>query len=180
MQKKDMGRSEWTQIRSKKQIINDFMYAENTGKISLFRIDEIDKPFIKKHASGSVTLADYGYYWLQLAMEQDFAWFTVMFDPEGKLLEIYIDVTDGNHTDCEIPWFEDLYIDFTADVHGFRELDQNELQQAYADHLITEDQYNSSLSHADMIRFQLQNHHDQLIAFFRQRFEEMRFLLEEL
>jgi predicted RNA-binding protein associated with RNAse of E/G family len=65
-------------------------------------------------------------------------------------------------------------------VHGFRELDQNELQQAYADHLITEDQYNSSLSHADMIRFQLQNRHDQLIAFFRQRFEEMRFLLEEL
>lgn len=180
MQKKDMSRSEWTQIRSKKQTVMDFMYAEKTGKISLFRIDEIDQPFIKKHACGSVTLADQGYYWLQLAMEQDFAWFTVMFDPEGKLLEIYIDVTDGNHTDCEIPWFEDLYIDFTADVHSFRELDRNELNQAYENSLITKAQYDSSLIHADLIRFQLQNHHDQLIAFFRQRFEEMRFLLEEL
>ncbi len=179
MQKKEMSRSEWKEIRSKKQIIMDFMYAEKTGRISLFRIDEIGRPFIKKRADRSVTLADQGYYWLQLAMEQDFAWFTVMFDPDGSLLEIYIDVTDGNHTDCEIPWFEDLYIDFTADENGFRQLDQNELEQAYAKHLITEEQYNSTLIHARLIRLHLQNHPDQLTAFFRQRFEEMRLLLED-
>ena len=110
MDVRDMARSAWTRIRSKQQIIRDFAWGEYLGKVSLLKILDITAPLIRSYEGHEVLLADTGYYWLQLAIHGSHAWFTVMFDARGKLIQIYVDVTDGNDALKDNPTFSDLYL----------------------------------------------------------------------
>ena len=112
MSKKDMLRSAWTRVRSKKQIIREFACGEHKGKISLLKILELSGPFVRRYENREIVLADAGYYWLQLAEDRSHAWFTVMFDDQGRFIEIYVDVTDGNDALAENPTFDDMYLDY--------------------------------------------------------------------
>ena len=174
MQIKDMKRKEWNRITKRRQIIRDFEHRGSHGKVSLLKILEVTSPFVGQTASGCVTLADAGYTWLQLAMENDFVWFTVMFDDQNRFLQIYIDVTDGNHTDCEDPWFADLYLDYVIDEETIIKLDADELEQAHQEKQITLQQYVKALQHGAMIEQYLSSHHQQLIAFFADLQKELR------
>lgn len=127
---KDMARSEWTRIRSKKQIILPCSVDGRQGKISLMKLLDVMDPFSRVYNGREIVLADNGYYWLQLAMENDHAWFTVMFDDQGKLLQIYVDITNGNHTEQDDPTFEDLFLDYVVYGDDVYELDRNELDEA--------------------------------------------------
>ena len=166
MQIKDMKRSEWNRITKRRVIIRPFAHKGFHGKVSLLKILEVTSPFVSSSGSASVTLADAGYSWLQLAMENDFVWFTVMFDDQDRFLQIYIDVTDGNHTDCEDPWFADLYLDYVIDEDRIIKLDADELQQAHMQKQITLQQFVKTLQHGEMIERYLSSHHHELIAFF--------------
>ena len=104
MSKKDMLRSTWTRVTSKKQIIRDYTCGECRGKVSLLKILEINGALKRTYNNREIVLADVGYYWLQLAFDGSHAWYTVMFDPRKRLVQIYIDVTDGNHTSCDNPF----------------------------------------------------------------------------
>ena len=101
MARKDMARSAWTRVLSKKQIVRGFACGEREGKISLLKILQIREPFKRSYEGREVVLADAGYYWLQLAADRDRAWFTVMFDDKGRLVQIYVDVTDGNDAQAD-------------------------------------------------------------------------------
>ena len=114
MSKKDMLRSAWTRVRSKKQIIREFACGEHKGKISLLKILELSGPFVRRYENREIVLADAGYYWLQLAEDRSHAWFTVMFDDQGRFIEIYVDVTDGNDALAENPTFDDMYLDYVV------------------------------------------------------------------
>ena len=166
MQIKDMKRKEWNRITKRRQIIRDYEHDGHRGKVSLLKILEVTSPFVGQTASACVTLADAGYTWLQLAMENDFAWFTVMFDDKNRFLQIYIDVTDCNHTDCEDPWFADLYLDYVIDEETIIKLDADELEQAHMQKQISLQQYVKALQHGEMIERYLSSHHHELIAFF--------------
>ena len=50
-----------------------------------------------------------------------------MFDGDGRPVEIYVDLTDGNHTEDEDPWFDDLYLDYVFTGDRVLELDRDEL-----------------------------------------------------
>ena len=118
MSKRDMSRSAWTRVLSKKQIIRGFSRGDRVGKISLMKILALSAPLIRSYEGRDCVLADAGYYWLQLAMHASHAWFTVMFDERGELVQIYVDVTDGNDALIDDPCFEDMYLDYV--VHGGR------------------------------------------------------------
>ena len=178
MVKKDMARSAWTRILSKKQIFRDFAHGEEKGKISLLKITEISEPLRRSYEGREVVLADTGYYWLQLALNRAHEWFTVMFDDRGTLVQIYADVTDGNDALIDNPCFEDMYLDYV--VYGSRvyELDRDELEGAFAAGSISKEQYDTAVAEGEKLRVFLSENTEEVKAFFSEQFEKLKKELE--
>ena len=178
MDLRDMARSAWTRIRSKQQIIRDYAWGEYRGKISLLKILEITAPLIRSYEGQEVLLADTGYYWLQLAIHGSHAWFTVMFDAGGELIQIYVDVTDGNDALKENPTFSDLFLDYV--VHGSRvyELDRDELEEAFRAGLVSGQQYEDALTAGERIYRALRENTEKIQAFFENQYLLLRAELE--
>ena len=179
MSKKDMLRSAWTRVRSKKQIIREFACEEHKGKISLLKILELSGPFVRRYEDREIVLADAGYYWLQLAEDRSHAWFTVMFDDQGRFIEIYVDVTDGNDALAENPTFDDMYLDYVVADGKVYELDRDELEEAYASGAVTKEQYDTALAEGEKIRKNLTENTEQAIAFFTEQYEILKHELEQ-
>ncbi len=179
MSERDMERSTWTRVLSKKQIIRDFALGERRGKISLLKILALTEPMMRSYEGREIVLADAGYCWLQLALDRSHAWFTVMFDEQGRLIQIYVDVTDGNRALIANPRFEDMYLDYV--VHGARvyELDRDELDRAFSAGLISRAQYERALAEGEKLFRDLVEHREEIKAFFSARFRELLPELEE-
>lgn len=175
---KDMARREWARIRLKEQIILPISCGERQGKVSLLKMLDVSEPFRLVYDGEEIVLADNGYYWLQLALEGDHAWFTAMFDDHGKLIQIYVDVTNGNDTEKDDPTFEDLFLDYVLYGENIYELDRDELDAAYASGYITKEQYDTAQGSGKVILQFLSGHLPEVKAFFIERFVELRTKLD--
>ena len=113
-----------------------------------------------------------------LALDGERAWFTVMFDETGKLLQIYADVTDGNEALSDNPTFEDMYLDYVVHEGSVYELDRDELEEAYASGRISGEQYRESLAAGARIDRKLREDREAIEAFFMEQFEKLRPELE--
>ena len=178
MDLRDMKRSAWTRIRSKQQIIRDFACGQYIGKISLLKILEISEPLKRSYEGREIILADRGYYWLQLAIHRSHAWFTVMFDEKGKLVQIYVDVTAGNDALKANPTFSDLYLDYVLHGSSVYELDRDELEAAFRSGAISKEQHESALAAGERIARALEQNQEQIHAFFTSQFLSLRAELE--
>lgn len=174
MSRKDMARSAWTRILSKKQIIHDFVCGEQRGKISLLKILKISGQFKRSYEGREIVLADEGYYWLQLAMDRSHAWFTVMFDARGDLIQIYFDITDGNDALTDNPGFEDMYLDYVLYNGKVYALDRDELEGAYLSGVISKEQHDIALAEGEKLRTALSRDPERFTAFFSEWFEKLR------
>ena len=163
MRRKDMNRDEWKQFLQKELIYAECQCNGHAGKASLLKILDLSEPFAAVFHDKKMILADLHYSWVQLAMDNDFAWFTAMFDECGRFLQIYIDVTDGNRTDCEVPYFHDLFLDYVICENEVEELDRRELEDARQSGLIEEETYKAVCRHGGMIREYLNEHLDEVI-----------------
>ena len=179
MNRKDMQRSTWTRVREKQQIIRDFACGEKQGKISLLKILDLTAPMKRRLGGGPETvLADRGYYWLQLALDGSHAWYTVMFGPDGRLIQIYVDVTDGNDACRENPVFDDMYLDYVVSGGKVYELDRDELDAAFAGGAVTREQYGTALREGEGIFRFLTGNTAEIEAFFAGQFSLLRAELE--
>ena len=174
MVRKDMLRSDGHRIRRKRQIIRDFAREGREGKISLLEILEITEPLVREYEGREVVLADRGYFWLQLGLQGDTAWYTVMFDPEGELVQIYVDVTAGNDCERENPVFDDLYLDFVVHGEQVYELDRDELEAAYASGEISGALYETALAAGERLGKLLREQREQIQTFFREQFRQLK------
>ncbi len=179
MSTKDMSRSTWTRVSSKKQIIRDFAYGEQKGKISLLKILEINGQLKRNYEDREIVLADAGYYWLQLAVDKSHAWFTVMYDNQNKLIQIYVDVTDGNDALIDNPTFEDMYLDYVVYGNKVYELDRDELDEAYSSGAISQKQYDTALCEGRKIFDDLTKNREQIKAFFLEQFKILKIDLDD-
>ena len=67
---------------------------------------------------------------------------TTLYDREGKLVNLYFDITAGNcFDDLENPCFRDMYLDIVASNGHLEILDQKELDEALEQHDITREEY---------------------------------------
>lgn len=180
MARKDMARSTWTRVQSKKQIIRDFACGERAGKTSLLKILEIKSKLKRSYEGREIILADTGYYWLQLAIDKAHVWFTAMFDDRNDLVQIYVDVTDGNDVLSDNPSFEDMYLDYVIYGTQVYELDRNELDEAFFSGLISKEQYETALSEGKKIYADLTENTEQIKAFFSERFAELKAELDSM
>ena len=173
MSERDMARSDWSRVYSKKQVFRDFSCGGREGRISLLKITAIRSPFIRRLDGQEVLLADTGYYWLQLALDGSHAWFTVMFDDRGELIQIYVDVTGGNEAKKENPTFEDMYLDYVVYGDNVYELDRDELEEAYSSGAIDKERYLTALDEGKKIRDLLTANTRQVREFFARQFRAM-------
>ncbi len=151
MNRKTICRDDWTQILEKEVIIRDFTWKGLPGKISLMRILKVSSPLSIDYGNEKVRIVDEGYSWVQFALEGAYFWVTSMFDEADRLVEIYIDMTDGNITDTEDPCFDDLYLDFVVHGDAVLELDRDELSEAYEKGMITKEQYERTSAEGDRV-----------------------------
>jgi len=161
---KTIRRDDWTRILEKDVIIRDFQWKRIPGKISLLQIKKVSSPLAIEYDENRVTIVDVGYSWVQIALEDQFFWITSMFDQNDRLVEIYIDMTDGNVTCTKDPYFADLYLDYVVHVQGSAvfELDRKELDEACQKGLITQEQYERTLCEGEKVFQYLQHDRTEL------------------
>lgn len=143
MNKKDMRRSDWRRILRWEYVSRDCRMHGRRGKESLLVIREVTGPLTVHDAGEDVLIAEKDYAWVQIALEGLPFWLTAMYDAQGRLIQIYFDITGGNRfDDPENPWFADMYLDIV--VNSRRELhvlDRDELDAALAEGAVTKEEW---------------------------------------
>ena len=171
---KTMRRDEWSRVLEKKVIIKEFAYGDFKGKISLLKILKVREPLWVGYGTKKVKIADENHSWVQIALENGFFWITAMFDENDRPFEIYIDMTDGNHTQVENPYFEDMYLDYVISDDMVLELDRDELDEALRDGKISQYQYERTLSEGEKLYAYLKKNKDELRGLIQEWFQELR------
>ena len=173
MARKTIRRDDWRRVLEKDIVIEDFAWRGLPGKISLLKIKRITEPLTVGYGDMRVKIVETGYSWIQIALEGQFFWLTSMFDENGRLLQIYIDMTDGNVTDADDPWFDDMYLDFVVSHGKIWELDRDELDEALRAGAITPAQHERTLSEAAKVRAYLEAHPGEVEALLRREFARL-------
>ena len=158
-------RNDWHRVLEKEVLIRDFQWKDMTGKISLLMINKVSSPLSIDYASEKVKIVDAGYSWVQVAPEGRYFWITSMFDENDRLTEIYIDMTDGNVMDPDDPYFTDIYLDYVVHGSAVEELDRDELDEAYRNGVITQLQYERTLTEGAKILQYLNENQQELKDF---------------
>lgn len=166
MEIRDMRRTAWRRVKQKEQIILPCSCGNVQGKVSLLKIREISEPFSAVFNGERIVLAERNYSWLQLAMENDFAWFTVMFDDSDRFLQVYVDLTCGNLTDRDNPVFEDLYLDYVLCEGQVKEMDADELAAAFENGTLSETVYVKAQEHGKILYSVLQANAKEITSYF--------------
>lgn len=112
MVQKDMRRSDWSRILRRSDAARDFVFRGKCGRASLMRLYAVASRLTKDYDGEEIVIVGENYAWLQIAVEGENVWATAMYDPEGRFVQVYFDITDGNRfADPEDPAFSDLYLD---------------------------------------------------------------------
>lgn len=99
MQIKDMKRTDWGRVLRKDYIARDFQQNGHQGRMSLSILQELTAPLTIHYPFGDVLIEDEGFGWLQIALKDQFFWITAMYDRQGQRINLYFDITAGNHFD---------------------------------------------------------------------------------
>lgn len=155
-------RDDWEMILEKDVIIRDFCLKGVPGKICLMKIRKVSEPFSVWSGTERVTIVDERYSWIQIAPEGQYFWITSMFDENDRLIQIYVDITDGNVTDTDDPYFKDMYLDYVVCGDQVIELDREELTAAYKDGRIDREQYVRTLAEGERMLNYLREYRGEL------------------
>ena len=147
MKVKTILRREWRGIRARSYAETRFDLGHCRGIAGLLRQDEADF-FGVRFGSGRRQITGDGYCWLQLALEDERVWATVMFDEEGNVFECYFDISAGNTLQSGgQSSFVDRYLDVVIrpDSEEMYFYDEDELLDACAQGEITEKEKEDAL-----------------------------------
>ena len=129
-----MRREDWRCITRRRYTASPFSWRSFTGVAGLLIMDQVSKPFAVSSFGRPLVIADSGWSWLEAAPREAPVFVTAQFDAQGRLFQIYFDLTtsDGCRFDDPMnPSFEDAYIDVIWDPdRGMKVLDREELSDA--------------------------------------------------
>lgn len=146
MNQKDMRRSDWQRILRREYVSRDCRMHGRRGKESLLVIREVTGPLVVHDAGEDVLIAEKDYAWVQIALEGLPFWLTAMYNAQGRLIQIYFDITAGNRfDDPENPTFVDMYLDVVVNSRNeLHVLDRDELDGALAEGDITKEEWDKA------------------------------------
>lgn len=175
---KDMKRTNWPRVVRKAYIARDFQNGGIRGQVSLSILQELTAPLTVHYPFDDVLIADTGYHWLQVALENQYVWTTAMYDRDGKLVNLYFDITGGNcFDDPENPCFRDMYLDIVASGDHLLILDQDELDEALENGDITREEYDRTETVCGELFAWLQENRDKVTDWCGKAHQELKLLI---
>ena len=174
--RKDMHRSTWHRCLQKVYADSECMFRGKKAKVSLSILRELTGPLWVPDRGGKMLIADNDYSWLQLAVDGEYFYMTSMFDEKGELLQLYFDLTNGIlWDDPENPSFDDMYLDLVLSVDGYvAVLDRDELDEAYAEQIISKKEYERTLEEGEKLKHYLENNKQEVMEFCRIWYKVLR------
>ena len=174
--RKDMHRSDWHRCIRKEYAAAPCEFRGKKGRISLTVLRELTGPLWVADRGGKTLIADTDFSWLQLAVEGEYFYMTSMFNPEGKLRQLYFDITNGTIFEHpENPCFDDMYLDLVLSADGYISiLDRDELDEAYADHVISQKEYERTLAEGKELEDYLENNKEEMMEFCRKWYQILK------
>lgn len=128
-------------ITFKKYIIEDFKYKDYEGKVSLGIIKQL-KPIYANRNGEKILINSENDVWLQIGLNNLPYWLTGLYNNEKQLIEFYFDIIKDSDLSLENPIYSDMYLDLVYTKNReFIILDADELEKAYEEKLITENEY---------------------------------------
>ncbi|MDR0313563.1 MAG: DUF402 domain-containing protein [Treponema sp.] len=114
------------------------------GYFSYLKIIEVNRPFIVGLKGNEICLYDNGYTEINYLPDNENWQLYGIYDNNGKIIEWYFDITKKNAVDNEgNPYCVDLFLDIVLLPDGqIVILDEDELQNAYNEGIITCNEYN--------------------------------------
>lgn len=164
IKRKRLDRDAWTDITKKryvqKEMLSPVFFPEFRGIAALLCIDEVKRESRWDYPDGYVVVCGAGMRWVELLpYDRNYA-LTAMFAPDGRVSEWYCDLTAGYGFDPDgVAVFLDCFLDLVvrppcAALPGgaLKEDDRDELEEAYADGEITEEQYREVIRETERIK----------------------------
>lgn len=147
--RKLMSKNDWKRVEEKIYFFENidssklkFFKANQKGVISIIKFTKIKDPLIKKFDNEYITLLNTGYYWLQIAFEDENFWITALFNSNKKLIQVYIDITEKNIIlDEGKSYFIDLFLDIVILKDDILIFDESELEIALNQKVISKQNY---------------------------------------
>ncbi|MGN1345800.1 MAG: DUF402 domain-containing protein [Eubacteriales bacterium] len=177
---KHIQRSGWQRVTARRFACLPFEEKNGlSGTAALLCLDSVAAPLWKTVAGQEICIAADGYRWLQIAPENRHWWLTVMLDRTGTIFQYYFDITLENIVCGSDSYFRDLFLDVAALPGGPLELlDQDELDAALANRLISAEQYQLAEKTARVLLEELPGHWAELYEFCIKIYNHLRKELE--
>lgn len=144
IKKKTLGRVEWYNDKQRdfKHVYYKDEYYE--GAIGLITFTGLEEPeMVQSELTGETCIGDNGYQWLEF-VPIDKNWvLTSMFTDEGKLFQLYFDISKNNTVDeAGDATFDDVFLDVTLDAnYNPKIIDQDELDSALDEGIVSKEEY---------------------------------------
>lgn len=172
---KFIDRHTWRRIVSRRDAYLELNNKVFDGYAGLLCMDAVTEPLIVTVTDREVCIVDNGYSWMQIAPQNEHWWLTVMFDERWEIVQYYFDVTLENILRGRDSRFRDLFLDVAAIPGGPLELlDRDELDEAYAEHLITAAEHHLAVETADRLVEAIPEHWTELYDFCMKTCRDLR------
>lgn len=170
-------RSEWKRI-IKRQYSQKYIDRDGfKGYVTLLNIHKVTEPLTVHYEGKSVCIVDDGYMWLQHFPSNEHYSLTTMFDANGEVVQWYVDITNENGLENDLPYMDDLFLDIIVLSSGeVIQKDADELEEALISGMINQAQYQLAWAEAEKINQQIKNNDFPLMELAK---SHLRILLEE-
>ncbi len=130
-----------------------FDNGEFKGNISLVKILDADREWVvEKGTPDERCILGKNLKWLEIYPDDANYCITAIYDKSNKIVEWYIDIADSLGTENGIPYEDDLYLDVVLlPSKKAILLDEDELEEAFENKMITKKQYDLSYNIANEI-----------------------------
>lgn len=117
------------------------------------------KPFVIKNGT---KIMDNGYYLLELLPKNENYSMRVYFNENKEIIQYYFDLSLGNglDPDTKIPYYDDAYNDILVQGDNVEIYDEDELEEAYKDNKLTDDEYNLVKKKTQELYEEIVNHNN--------------------
>lgn len=172
IQLKRIARDDWSRVLRRSTAWGDVRSGGFHAVTNLIRLLEVRAPLVVKVAGKVV---DNGYAWMHVLPEGENWCLTTMFDTDGEIVQYYFDITLENVVDGESSRFFDLFLDVSVLPDGRASLlDEDELDEALAEGVITAEQANLARNTAEMLMRELDENFRELEEFCRKTYAELK------
>ena len=153
MKRRRADRLDWQRVLASRFTVQPLETTQFTGHVTLLCLDKVREPLWVSDEGKPLCIADAGHNWLQYFPHAAHYTVTTMFDAEGRIIQWYIDICRRLGLDADgVPWFEDLYLDIVVKPSlEMVLLDEDELEAARNNQLITQTDYELAWSETDRL-----------------------------